>query len=116
MTQPWPAIAALRKMPEDGIFALIRDRLAEEAARIDTLERQLVALGQRMSNDRHELVLVLDAACDCFGLLIATKQEATLRNSRDGPPALIRLIANQSRAALMADGLPPRDAVDAGAS
>jgi uncharacterized membrane protein YccC len=113
-------MTALSTMPGGEVLALVRDIIANEAARIRSLEDGLMRLGvsRSISHDRLALILALNAAADVFTLVLAAVQDEKLRSAprndyeavaRKAPMALIQQIANQARAAMTKDGSDPRD-------
>jgi len=128
--------SSLKTMPGSKVLALVRDILLNELSRVESFEKQMIAIGLATRQDpaRHAVELALGAAADIATFVLAGGE--ALKSERDGPPPkwiksasdkdrwlkdldrkqrVFVDIANQARAALMEDGLAERDdSVDEG--
>jgi hypothetical protein len=110
-------MSVLATMNGEAVLNIVRDCVANEAARIRTLEDNLVKVGasSRIAPDRLAVVLALNAAVDIVTLAIAEGQDKRERFDNDeqrakdrARKALVKLMADQARAALMRDGFDPK--------
>ena len=123
MTPDW---SILKTMPGSKVLVLLRDVLLKERHRVESLENQMIAIGLSTRKDpaRHAVELALGAAADIVTFVLAAGEELALERAGK-PPKWVESdadrsrwlrdmdrkqrvfvdIANQARAALMADGL-----------
>ena len=123
MISDWSII---KTMPGSKVLVLLRDVLLKERYRVGSFEDQMIAIGLATRKDpaRHAVELALGAAADIVTFVLAAGEELALERAGK-PPKWVESdadrsrwlrdldrkqrvfvdIANQVRAALMADGL-----------
>jgi hypothetical protein len=84
------------------VIGIARDRCADEAARIENLERGLRASGLEIAGDRLPAALDLATAADGLTFILAKGQDLKLRKTRsekqNAQLALIMAMAKEMRA------------------